>query len=143
MRRLLSLIHIAALILLASVTWLSCSEDKKGIDPNNSPPVIQSMTADPDTFYAGDSTIVTVVATDPDGDILQYFWEARKLERIGGQGNTVMLEACDCEIRVPTDDIVIATVTDGRGGEVLDSVSVHILPSELDSASVHTLPLGE
>jgi hypothetical protein len=126
--RLWSLIHIAALISLASVSWLSCSEDKKSVDPNNRPPVIQSITADPDTFYAGQHTTVTVVANDPDGDILQYFWEARKLDRIGGQGNTVMLEACDCEIRVPTDDIVIATVRDGRGGEALDSVSVHILP---------------
>jgi hypothetical protein len=122
------LTHIAALILLASVIWLGCSEDKKGTDPNNNPPVIQSITADPDTFIAGQFTTVTVVASDPDGDILQYQWEARKLERIGGQGNTVMLEACDCEILVPTDDIVIATVRDGRGGEALDSVSVHILP---------------
>ena len=132
MSRLLSLLHIAALVLLASVTWLSCSEDKKGTDPNNSPPVIQSMTADPDTFYAGPGhyTTVTVMATDPDGDVLQYQWEARKLERKGGQGNTVMLEACDCEISVPTNDIVIATVRDGRGGEALDSVSVHILPAE-------------
>ena len=124
-----SLIHIAALILLASVTWLSCSEDKKGTDPNNSPPVIQSITADPDTFYAGHYTTVTVMATDPDGDILQYQWEARRLDGIGGQGNTIMLEACACNFSEPSDVIVIATVLDGRGGEALDSVSVHILLS--------------
>ena len=38
-----------------------------------------------------------------------------------------MLEACVCEFSEPSDVIVIATVWDGRGGEALDSVSVHIL----------------
>ena len=124
-----SMIHIAALIFLMSVTWLSCSEDKKVVDSNNHTPVIQSITADPDTFYAGYYTTVTVIATDPDGDILQYQWDARRLDLIGGQGSTIMLEACTCNFSEPSDVNVIATVRDGRGGEAMDSVTVHVLVS--------------
>jgi hypothetical protein len=107
---------------------MSCGKDNNGVDPGNSSPVIESITADPDTMLADEITTVTVVASDPDGDILQYEWEARKLELSSLPGSTVMLEVCDCEIHEPTTDVVISTVSDGRGGVARDSVSVHILP---------------
>jgi len=127
-RKRLALMKIELLVLLLAAAWIGCSDSDKGTDSGNHAPVIESLTADPDTFYADQSTMVTVAAADPDGDMLQYLWDARKLERIGGQGNTIILQACDCEIPVPTEDIVVSTVRDGRGGEARDSVSVLILP---------------
>ena len=39
-------------------------------------PVISSVVAFPTTLGPGDSTLITVFATDPDGDSLVYDWEA-------------------------------------------------------------------
>ncbi len=39
-------------------------------------PVISSVVAFPTTLGPGDSTMITVFATDPDGDSLVYDWEA-------------------------------------------------------------------
>ena len=39
-------------------------------------PVISSITAFPTVLGPGDSTMITIFATDPDGDSLVYDWEA-------------------------------------------------------------------
>ena len=43
--------------------------------PTHRQPVITSMVAFPTALGPGDSTLVTVFATDPDGDSLVYDWE--------------------------------------------------------------------
>jgi hypothetical protein len=44
--------------------------------PVNRRPIISSVDAFPTVLGLGDSTLVTVFATDPDGDTLVYDWEA-------------------------------------------------------------------
>lgn len=44
--------------------------------PVNRRPIISSVVAFPTVLGLGDSTIVTVFATDPDGDTLVYDWQA-------------------------------------------------------------------
>ena len=44
--------------------------------PVNRYPIITSIVAFPTVLRLGDSTIVTVTASDPDGDTLVYDWEA-------------------------------------------------------------------
>jgi hypothetical protein len=44
--------------------------------PENRRPTISSVVAFPTTIGLGDSTLITVFATDPDGDSLFYDWEA-------------------------------------------------------------------
>jgi hypothetical protein len=44
-------------------------------EPVTRRPVITSIVAFPTVLGPGDSTLVTVTATDPDGDVLMYFWE--------------------------------------------------------------------
>jgi len=44
--------------------------------PANRRPVISSVVAFPTTLGLGDSTLITVFATDPDGDTLVYDWVA-------------------------------------------------------------------
>lgn len=45
-------------------------------DPIYRRPVISSVVAFPTTLGPGDSTLITVYATDPNGDALVYDWEA-------------------------------------------------------------------
>ena len=63
------------LLLLAWVASIGACE-KYPTRPVNRRPVITSVIAFPTTLRLGDSTIVTVLATDPDGDTLVYDWSA-------------------------------------------------------------------
>ncbi len=45
-------------------------------EPVTRRPVISSVVAFPTVLGPGDSTMITVVATDPDGDPLVYDWDA-------------------------------------------------------------------
>ncbi len=58
--------HFVAILLLVA-TFLSCSK--------NTPPVIISMTAEPDSVYPGDTVTLTYTAWDPDDDGRLTFWE--------------------------------------------------------------------
>lgn len=107
-----------------------CGGDDPPTAPDNHPPTISSITADPSTFHQGDLSTITVIATDPDGDALQYFWDHRggsQLDWILSSGNTAVLTTCGCLI---VDDLytwVLATVKDGNGGETTDSVAIVVL----------------
>ncbi len=48
------------------------------LDPDsvNHPPVIRSLTADPSSVLTDSTAMVTVDASDPDGDRLEYRWQA-------------------------------------------------------------------
>jgi len=112
------------------VIGFSCGKDDKTTDPQNSNPVITSLTADPDTFYAGSSSIITVIADDPDGDVLSYYWEAHgsHLMPMPSGSNTMELTNC-CPIAQPESAVVLSVVEDGRGGEARDSIELWIFPS--------------
>ena len=59
------------LALPASFGMIACA-DKPTVDRS---PVIHLLIASPDSIGPSDSTIVTCVATDPDGDALVFDWE--------------------------------------------------------------------
>lgn len=42
----------------------------------NRPPVIEAIVANPDTVTVNGQSKIEAVVTDPDGDILRYFWMA-------------------------------------------------------------------
>lgn len=65
------LVPMAALALAAGLG--ACAEYPTM--PANRRPMIQSVLAFPPVFGQGDSAMVTVLATDPDGDTLVYDWE--------------------------------------------------------------------
>jgi len=124
-RMLVSMLFIMLLLISAG-----CSDDDTATNPDNNSPVISSVTAEPDTFTAGNSTTITAVATDPDGDPLTYAWEARGsiFLPIPGGGNTLEITNC-CSIDALRGEYVIAVVHDDRGGVTLDSVKVWVRPA--------------
>ncbi|MCK4856493.1 MAG: hypothetical protein KAT58_00830 [candidate division Zixibacteria bacterium] len=120
---------IVVLFTLAAVISFSCSQDDNGTNSQNHPPVITSLTADPDTFYAEQFTTITVIASDPDGDDLNYNWEAHGsgFMSIPSEPSTLVLTNC-CTVTEPITAVVLSIVDDGQGGEAHDSVQVWILP---------------
>ena len=118
------------LVLAAVIAWSGCEDEDKGTDPQNHPPVITSIEADPDTFYAEDTTTITVIADDADGDALSYAWETGVswLMPVFGQDNVLGLTNC-CPIIEPGTTYIVATVSDDRGGQAHDSVQIWILPA--------------
>jgi hypothetical protein len=109
----------------------------------NHPPIIASLEAGEGWTTVSTSLYVTCNASDPDGDELSYDWSASGGE-INGETATVNWTAPDA---VGSYRITV-TVTDGRGGEVTDYVTVTVTPSmppiivSLTADSDWTLPSG-
>jgi hypothetical protein len=116
---------------LGIVLILGCSDDDTVNDPNNQAPTIQAMTAEPDTFVADDLSTITVSATDPDGDPLTYSWEVHEASFMGLPSGGHILEVTNCcHVEDTVTGVVLAIVSDDRGGETRDSVQVWVIPRE-------------
>jgi hypothetical protein len=85
----------------------------------NSPPIIESLTTDCRRVKPAKTAVITCVASDPDGDELTYTWSAER-GAFSGEGATVSWTGPS-----ELDTYVITiTVSDGRGGEVTDSIEI-------------------
>ena len=91
----------------------------------NRSPHVRSVVASPDTLGPGDSTTVTVTATDPDGDALVYDWGADGYVLIAGSYDSHLLYNTFSSSHVfyrspgsPVGDsaLVAGTARDLRGG---------------------------
>ncbi|MDP8288340.1 MAG: SUMF1/EgtB/PvdO family nonheme iron enzyme [Candidatus Electryonea clarkiae] len=91
--------------------------------PENHEPVIESVTADPDTVIAGESSTLTCIASDEDEDSLTYNWNATAGSFNGDtSGVTVTWQAPDS-----TGDFVVSvTVFDGVI-DVPSEVTIHVI----------------
>jgi len=87
----------------------------------NRQPIIMSLEAEAEGTTPSGSLQVMCSASDPDGDRLGYIWSASAGE-IGGNGDTVTWVSPLSEGSYS----VAVTVTDGRGGEVTDYVTVAV-----------------
>jgi len=122
--------HIVAPLLLTALLWTSCGDDDdSSTNSQNQPPIIRSLTAAPDTFYAGQITTITVDAEDPEGDPLSYEWEADQswLLVISSASNTLDLTNC-CPIDSSKTTFVHSIVSDDHSGQARDSVQIWVLP---------------
>lgn len=87
----------------------------------NNPPVIESLTAEPAAILQDKTTEVSCVASDPDGDTLEYIWSATEGE-ISGQGASITWKApSQCK-----NYNITVTVVDGRDGEASGEVTVMV-----------------
>lgn len=126
--------RVIPLLLLISVmlTIVGCSGDDKTVDPNNSPPVINSITIDPDTFVAGIGIAsIDVSASDPDGDKLSYEWAMHGQFIIGvfNSGSHLEITNC-CTIEEIETGWVVSIVKDDNDAAARDSVQVWVIPRE-------------
>jgi hypothetical protein len=87
----------------------------------NRQPIITSLEAEPERVLPSGSCQIVCTATDHDGDELSYNWSADG-GGITGEGATVTWTAPNSEGSCN----VTVTVTDGRGGEVMNQVTVTV-----------------
>jgi len=87
----------------------------------NHRPAITSLAAEPETVLPSGSCQIVCNATDPDGDELSYGWSATG-GGVVGEGSTVTWTAPDS----PGYCWVTVNVTDGRGGEVVNQLTIAV-----------------
>lgn len=89
----------------------------------NQAPII-SLSASPSGVLYGGSTLLTCVASDPDGDVVRYSWSASE-GSITGVGNKVTWIAPSKSGNFN----VAVVVSDGKGGETRGNVMVSVAPA--------------
>jgi len=91
-----------------------------GCTPPNQPPVIYSLTAGGGQLSPSKQCQIKCVASDLDGDELNYTWSASG--DISGQGSVITWTAPE----TPGDYTIMVKVTDGRGGEATAELAMGI-----------------
>lgn len=93
---------------------------------SNEEPVISNLAADPATVLPQGKSTITCIASDPEGDVLTYSWEASGGE-ITGVGDAVTWIAPDRE----GDFTVTVFVDDDKGGRDIASVPLAVALTEV------------
>lgn len=114
-------IPILTLGLIPVLLLCGCNFTKVPAATPNNAPVIESVSYAPDVWALADNELVCL-ASDPDGDILQYEWSVGNGKVIGTRSKMTW---------VSPDSLgnydVTARVYDGKGGEAKQTVSVRVL----------------
>jgi hypothetical protein len=87
----------------------------------NHPPTINSLTANPPSLQFAAKTTLTAVASDQDGDPVQFKWDASG-GTLSGVGNKVTWTS-------PSKNgnyIITVTVSDGKGGETRQDITIPV-----------------
>ena len=106
---------------------------------DNGAPTISELSVDREALVVGNGTaIATAVATDPDGDPLQYSWtiSTGSVDSSLGAGQALLMAPAERGTVTVT-----VTVADGRGGVAEKSVNVGVL-GWVAPASVGAVPAG-
>ena len=136
MRRLSPRISRLTLLGLLFALLGSCSNGDSSDDPPapfNRPPVIASLQANPMSVLPGQSSSLSVAATDPDGDSLTYSWAATA-GTLTGAGSAVSWQAPG----VPGTCTVSVTVSDGASSD-LASVDLAVVTPDAWLAGTYTI----
>lgn len=99
----------------------------------NHPPVISSLTADPSALSFASRTILTVIASDPDGDTLQYIWDDGDAGTISGIGDKVSWTSPSKNRNYN----ISVTVSDGNGTVTRQEIVIPVT----DTSSTQAIPL--
>ena len=135
-RYLVIIVIVAAIVLISILVYTVLA---------NHPPAITSLEAEPERVISPGSCQIVCNASDRDGDELSYNWAA-SIGEINEEGATVNWTTPYASGSYKA--IVIVTVTDGRGGEVLSQVTIEVRdnnPPQINSLiadAVWILPSG-
>jgi len=93
------------------------------VEENNEPEIINIMYQSIGNFYAGQVFTISVTASDPDGDTLNYSWSV--------SGGSIVADANTKSMKWKTPQTegtyeVTVTVDDGRGGTATETESIKI-----------------
>ncbi len=91
---------------------------------SNRSPAITGLSADPVNVMPGGSTNISCVANDPDGDIIRYSWSASD-GTVSGTGNKISWVSPSKS----GDFGITCLVSDGKGGEAKQTISIKVSPS--------------
>ena len=121
---------LLSLLAGAMILSVGCGDDDNGTNSSNHAPAILSIAAEPDTFIVYNYTTITVTAEDDDNDPLSYTWDPRAswMLPLASSANILELSNC-CEISQLTGGYVVVTVSDGQGGQAVDSIQIWIRPA--------------
>jgi hypothetical protein len=97
---------------------LHCSTPSES---ENNPPLIQSLTANPDSLGVKETSLLTCMASDPDGDELTYTWSA-EVGSPTGSGPSVTWLSPDSAGRFS----ISCKVEDSQGSNDMASVSIQV-----------------
>ncbi|MBW2458271.1 MAG: hypothetical protein JRI68_27460 [Deltaproteobacteria bacterium] len=103
----------------------SCGSTSDETSVENAPPVIAGLSADKDGIVVQIGTaLLTVDASDPDGDALEFSWEVTLGAVTPGVdvGTAVLAAAPDRGLATVT-----VTATDGNGGEASETIDVGVI----------------
>jgi len=116
-------IFFPVILIFAFFVIFRCSNTSES---ENNPPVISSLTADPDSLGFNQTSIITCDASDPDGDILQYAWSADS-GIITGSGSTVSWLSPNSSGQF----VVSCEVDDGKGSKDNADISIQVNEPEI------------
>jgi hypothetical protein len=100
---------------------------------SNNPPVIENLTAERTRANRAESIVVDCLASDLDGDSLDYAWSATGGSFYGT--GSIMAWLAPAELGSYT---ILVTVTDGRGGEASAGLDIEVManhPPVIESLS--------
>ena len=103
----------------------------------NHPPVIASLEAEAERVFPSGTTLIVCIASDRDGDELSYEWSA-----VAGE---IQMEGATATWTAPDSGgsyNVTVTVTDDRGVEVMDYVTITVRAVSLTADADWTTPSG-
>ena len=116
------LVLVLTILAVAALFSNACGkEQEKQIPVENQTPVISSVSGDPASVAPGESSTITCVASDPDGDSLSYDWSTTG-GSLSGTGKVVTWTAPD----VAGTYSISVTVDDGRGGTADKSYTITV-----------------
>jgi len=95
---------------------------------DNNSPVISSLNANPSSIKINETTSITCIASDPDGDSLTYHWtkNAGSFEGSTSGPSVTWRAPSTADIYI----VVSCEVRDGEGGEDIESINIVVKPDE-------------